>query len=71
MAVKLPLPPARYEQGQMRETLRQVEQALSKAHSREGDIEVGDQRAVILTSPNGTRYRLSVSDAGALVVSAV
>jgi hypothetical protein len=36
-----------------------------------GDVRVGinTSQGVILTSPNGTKYRLSVSDAGALQVN--
>lgn len=39
----------------------------------EGDIEVSGSSAngVILRSPNGTRYRLSVSDGGSISASAV
>lgn len=36
------------------------------------DVEISDAtRGVILRSPNGTRYRITVTDAGALTVSAV
>jgi hypothetical protein len=35
------------------------------------DIEISDAtRGVILRSPNGTRYRVTVTDAGTLTVSA-
>jgi hypothetical protein len=49
---------------------RQLEQADSENHKRGRDIEVGQAR-VILTSPNGTRYALVVSNAGALSTVAV
>jgi hypothetical protein len=46
-----------------------IEQADSQNHKRERDIEVGDA-SIILTSANGTRYKLVVSDAGVLSTSA-
>jgi len=47
--------------------------ATSKLTVRGGDISVGVSTAhgIILTSPNGTQYRLIVDDAGALSTSAV
>ena len=49
---------------------RKLEQADAANHKRNQDIEVGGGR-VILTSPNGTRYEVTVSDAGALSTSSV
>tara|TARA_Y100000310_G_scaffold140763_1_gene140167 strand:+ start:268 stop:474 length:207 start_codon:yes stop_codon:yes gene_type:complete len=46
-----------------------IEQADAQNHKRERDIEVGDA-SVILTSANGTRYKLVISDAGVLSTSA-
>lgn len=38
----------------------------------EGDVEiVGDTKWVILESPNGTRWRVQVSNAGALTVTSL
>lgn len=36
------------------------------------DIEITDSaKGLILTSPNGTRYRVTVNNAGALVITAI
>lgn len=55
---------------QMRQNFRAIEQADRMNYKRGQDIEVGTN-SVILTAPNGMRYRLVVSNAGALSTVAV
>ena len=45
-----------------------LEQADRNNHKRDKDIEVGSA-SIILTSANGTRYKVAVSDAGVLSTS--
>ena len=52
------------------EIARQVEQADKQNYKRDRDLEIGDNR-VILTSPNGSRYALTVDNAGVLSAIAV
>jgi hypothetical protein len=47
------------------EISRQVEMADNMNYKRDRDLEIGQNR-VILTSPNGSRYALTVDNAGAL-----
>lgn len=47
------------------EIARQVEHADAMNYKRDRDLEIGDNR-VILTSPNGSRYALTVDNAGVL-----
>ena len=47
-----------------------LEQADGKNHKKEQDIEVGSAK-IILTSANGTRYQIDISDAGVLSTSVV
>lgn len=47
------------------EISRQVELADRMNYKRDRDLEIGQNR-VILTSPNGSRYALTVDNAGAL-----
>jgi hypothetical protein len=47
-----------------------IEQADNLNHKKNRDIEVGDGR-LILKSPNGTRYQITVSNAGVIGASAV
>lgn len=49
---------------------QEIENANRENHKRGRDVEVGRGR-VILTSPGGVRYALSVDDAGALTTSLV
>jgi hypothetical protein len=66
--MKLPLPPMGYSIADQRELRRTVEAEDAQNHKRNRDVEIGVGR-LILTSPNGTRYSIVVSNAG--VISAV
>lgn len=66
--MKLPTPSRGYSRDDQQEVRRQVELADMQNHKRNRDIEVGAAR-LILSSPNGTRYSIEVSNAG--VISAV
>lgn len=59
--MKLPRPADRV----VSEIARQVELADAMNYKRDRDLEIGDNR-VILTSPNGSRYALTVDNAGVL-----
>lgn len=63
--MRLPTPQPRYDMRTEAARNRQIEQSDAENHKRNRDIEVGRAR-VILTSPNGTRYALVVSNTGAL-----
>jgi hypothetical protein len=63
--MSVPRPPERYDPRWASEVKREVDNVNQRAHKREQDIEVGGAR-VILTSPNGTRYALTIDNAGAL-----
>jgi hypothetical protein len=66
--MRLPLVPSSYSIADQREMRRTLELDDSKNHKRGSDVEIGVGR-LILTSPNGTRYSITVSNAG--VISAV
>lgn len=66
----LPFPPPNYQstdQARLREELRRAD---AENHKRGRDVEIGAGR-VILTSPNGTRYALTVDNAGVLGTTAI
>jgi hypothetical protein len=50
---------------QMRQNFRAIEAADRMNYKRDQDIDLG-MTSIILTAPNGTRYRLVVSNAGLL-----
>ena len=66
--MKLPPAPSAYSRLDQTDVRRQIELAEQQNHKRNRDVEVGSAR-LILTSPNGTRYSITVSNAG--VISAV
>lgn len=66
--MKLPAPSNAYSRADQQEVRRQVELEDQQNHKRNRDVELGVGR-LILTSPNGTRYAITVSNAG--VISAV
>lgn len=55
---------------QMRQNFRAIEAEDRMNYKRNQDIDVGTN-SIILTAPNGMRYRLVVSNAGALSTVAV
>jgi hypothetical protein len=62
---KLPIAPKQYDEKDQI-VLRQTLEAGDRENVKTGqDIEVGSAR-LILTSPNGTRYSVTVNDAGTL-----
>ena len=60
----------RYSANDQQEMIRQIEQADQLNHKRNRDVEIGFAR-LILTSPNGTRYAVTVSNVGALSAVAI
>lgn len=68
--MNLPKPQPKYDDGFFARVFSQLAAADNRNLKRDQDIEVGQNR-VILTSPNGTRYAVVVSNAGALSASAV
>lgn len=47
-----------------------LERADKENHKRNRDVEIGEGR-LILTSPNGTRYKVTVADDGTLTTAAL
>lgn len=68
--MKLPTPGNGYSRDDQQEIRRQIELADKQNLKRDRDIELREAR-IILTSPNGTRYAITVSNAGALSAVAV
>ena len=60
-----PRPPSTYDARWAAELKRTLDQLEQQAHKKGQDIEPAGGR-IILTAPNGTRYVLTVSNAGAL-----
>lgn len=63
--MSLPFAPTGYDQRDQNETRAEVQRELDRRHRRGVDLELSSDR-LILRSPNGSRFALAVSNAGAL-----
>jgi hypothetical protein len=69
--IKLPQAPERYDKPTEEERNRQIESEFRNVYKRDEDLEITggnstrDQR-LILKSPNGTRWKITVSNAGTI-----
>lgn len=63
--MKLPVAPAAYDRLDQTRTRSALEQADARSRKHGENIELVND-FLILRSPNGTRYKLTVSDLGAL-----
>ena len=68
--MRLPSPPHEYAVTNESQRNLVIEQADNLNHKKNRDVEIGDGR-LILKSPNGTRYQITVSNAGVIGASAV
>lgn len=68
--MRLPLPPPSYRRDAELERNRQIELADLENLKSNRDIDPGFGR-IILTSPDGTRYALTVSNTGTLSAVAI
>jgi hypothetical protein len=72
MSARLQQAPAQYSKGSEQEFRNEMERRDAEAHKKGRHLDLGgSDYYVILTSSNGTRYSVTVSDAGALVVTAL
>jgi hypothetical protein len=66
----LPTPSQAYDPMIQSEINRAIELGDSQNLKKDGDLEVGNGR-VVLTSANGTRYKLTVDNSGNLGTAAI
>lgn len=69
--MKLPVPPNRYDPSFEAQRNGFIEQMDSQSFKRQADVEITLPQRLILRSPNGNRWVISVSNAGAMVVTAL
>ncbi len=60
----LPSPPTAYRQAFFASVLQQIARLLTTSYQKNADIELTPEQRLILRSPNGTRYAITVDDAG-------
>jgi hypothetical protein len=68
--MKLPVPPVRYDPAMEAQRNTTIEMMDALNHKKGVDIELVNER-LILRSPNGTRYAVTVTDLGALEATAI
>lgn len=68
--MKLAMPPAVYSPTHEIERNRQIEREDSLNRKKGRDVDVGSDR-LILKSPNGTRWVISVNNSGAISATAL
>lgn len=67
--MKLSRPLPEYDANQVASNQFQLESADRNNHKKNQDVEVGDA-SIILTAPNGTRYKIEIDNSGTLSTSA-
>lgn len=68
--MRLPLPPTEYNSSIVQQTNNTLEQEDKKNFKKDTDININDGR-LILKSPNGTRYNITVDNSGNITASAI
>lgn len=68
--MRLPIPQGQYSRVVEVDRNRALEMADAMNHKRNRDVEIGQAR-LILTSPNGTRYSITVDNAGVISATAI
>lgn len=69
--MRLPDPGSRYIQSDEARRNREIELSDRENLKRQQDIELVSGMRLIMSSPNGTRYKITVSNVGAIVVTAL
>lgn len=67
----LPNPPGTYLQAYFAPVLQQIARLLTTSYQKGSDVELNSDQRLIIVSPNGTRYEITVDNSGVLSASAV
>mgnify|MGYP003643355621 CR=1 FL=1 len=68
--MRLPSAPPKYHSNDVQLAYAEIERADAENFKKRSDLEVGDAR-LILKSPNGTRYSVTVDNSGNLSASSL
>lgn len=69
--MKLPRPSVEYDQIEEQSFRRALELADAINRKKNANIEMGQDELIIIRSPNGTRFYLSVSNLGVLTATSM
>lgn len=67
----LPNPPGQYLQAYFAPVLQQIARLLTTSYQKGSDVELNADQRLIIVSPDGTRYEITVDNSGVLSASAV
>jgi len=67
----LPNPPGTYLQAYFAPVLQQIARLLTTSYQKGSDVELNSDQRLIIVSPNGTRYEITVDNSGTLSTSTV
>lgn len=67
----LPNPPGQYMQAYFAPVLQQIARLLTTSYQRGSDVELNADQRLIIVSPNGTRYQITVDNSGNLSTTAL
>jgi len=59
-------PPKEYLQGFFATVLQQISKTLTVTYQKNADVELNADQRLIIVSPNGTRYKITVDNSGTL-----
>lgn len=71
MSLSLPRPPERYDAQIARRTNELLESADATSYKKRQHVEISPPALLILSSPDGTRWSLTVDDAGTVGATAL
>lgn len=69
MTLRLPVPTPGYDPVREAEKNKLIEQADQVNHKRTADLEIVTPQRLILRSPDGTRWKITVDNSGTLSAS--
>lgn len=67
----LPNPPGTYLQAYFAPVLQQIARLLTTSYQKGSDVELNADQRLIIVSPDGTRYQITVDNSGTLSTSTV
>ena len=67
----LPNPPRTYMQAYFAPVLQQIARLLTTSYQKGSDVELNSDQRLIIVSPNGNRYQITVDNSGVLSASTV
>lgn len=69
--MSLPPAPEKYERGQLQQILNAIEGELVRTEKTDQDMNLAPARRLVLSSPDGQQWSLSVDSSGTVTATAI